>query len=950
MMSDFKIINGVLEKYSGSGGNVVIPDGVRSIGDYAFESCDSLTNVEIPGSVTSIGLRAFRGCSSLTSVVIPDGVRSIGYHVFSECSSLTSVKISDSVTSIGEGAFYGCNSLTSVVIPDGVRSIKMNAFRECSSLTSVRIPDGVRSIGEWAFENCSSLTSVRIPDSVTSIGLRAFYGCSSLTEIVARPRICTPEREVFFSVPFRGQTKFTVRIYPKLSLTIIKEPEIKRELALGYCLTPEKYEEPWAGEYQVYVKSQCKKLLERAKKMNLPEAIRFLEQVEAFVNGEKETKGEKLSPQAKVELLEKIVRENEPDELRAVIDREGPFEFTARALGYACAFGGMETVEILLEAGADFTYELDNAFKRKYKVTQQVSNRYEQLFCYWMNMARGDLCKKQQEDVCRYLGGGSETQLLPERERTRIALDLLKRNTPGFDAEELLYYAILWGSFKLADELQNVDVRLSRERCAILSELDLNNYARRNRMEWEDAVMNMAAADSIKVLTRLLDLLDEQGKKLVISKSEMEQWVENAKCFDGNILRLMVERADVSRVSEKDLMMDFIDHERADFLAVCEQSGWIKGPAQRDKLIDYAMKKNKKQALAWLLDYKNRTADFAAEEEKREKKRMRQLSETSDSASALRKIWSWKKREDGTLCLTSYKGTETEVAIPEKIGNKIVTALEGTFNENKRFSQVIKSVTIPDSVTSIDGAFRGCRGLTNVVIPNSASIGYRAFKDCESLINVTIPDSMTIPAGVTSIKKIEEEAFYGCRSLTNVTIPVGVTSIGKSAFCSCSSLKSVTIPAGVTSIGKGAFYWCHSLTNVTFSVGMTSIEEDAFFSCSSLARVEIPDSVASIGENAFCWCHSLTNVTLSAGMTSIGRGVFCNCDSLTNVTIPASVTSIGESAFFGCSSLAKVEIPASVMSIEEGAFDNCSSLTIYAPAGSYAEQYAKRKHILFETL
>jgi hypothetical protein len=93
---------------------IVIPDGVESIGVGAFSNCSSLTEIVIPDSVESIGDQAFRGCSSLTEIVIPDGVMSIGSYAFYYCSSLTSVVIGDSVTSIGYGAFQGCKNLQTV--------------------------------------------------------------------------------------------------------------------------------------------------------------------------------------------------------------------------------------------------------------------------------------------------------------------------------------------------------------------------------------------------------------------------------------------------------------------------------------------------------------------------------------------------------------------------------------------------------------------------------------------------------------------------------------------------------------------------------------------------------------------------------------------------------------------------------------------------------------------
>jgi len=164
--------------------DLVIPDNVTSIKNYAFSGCSGLTSVTIPDGVTSIGSSAFWGCSGLTSVIIPEGVTSIGGSAFSGCSGLTSVTIPEGVTSIGGYAFYGCSGLTSVIIPEGVTSIGGYAFSYCSGLTSVIIPEGVTSIGNSAFGDCSGLTSVTIPESVTSIGNSAFYRCSGLTSIV----------------------------------------------------------------------------------------------------------------------------------------------------------------------------------------------------------------------------------------------------------------------------------------------------------------------------------------------------------------------------------------------------------------------------------------------------------------------------------------------------------------------------------------------------------------------------------------------------------------------------------------------------------------------------------------------------------------------------------------------------------------------------------------------
>ena len=178
--------------------SVTIPDSVTSIGDSAFLYCEALKSVYITdiGKWATIdfgdhyanplyyaGNLYLNGELVTGELVIPDGVTSIGRCAFYGYDRLTSVTIPDSVTSIGDYAFQVCTSLTSVTIPDSVTSIGVGAFWDCTSLTSVTIPDSVTIIGEIAFQSCGSLTSITIPDSVTSIGERAFRDCTSLTSV-----------------------------------------------------------------------------------------------------------------------------------------------------------------------------------------------------------------------------------------------------------------------------------------------------------------------------------------------------------------------------------------------------------------------------------------------------------------------------------------------------------------------------------------------------------------------------------------------------------------------------------------------------------------------------------------------------------------------------------------------------------------------------------------------
>ena len=203
---EFIIEDGVLETYNGDGGDVIIPEGVTSIGDFAFYRCSGLTSVVIPEGVTSIGFDAFKecsdlisvtipkgvtyifgwafaGCSSLTDIIIPDSVEFMANEVFGECSSLTSVTLPDSLMSIEERMFYECKSLTSITIPESVTSIENSAFESCKNLININIPDGVTHIGDCAFWNCVNLSGITIPESVKYIGDGVFWNCGDIDNV-----------------------------------------------------------------------------------------------------------------------------------------------------------------------------------------------------------------------------------------------------------------------------------------------------------------------------------------------------------------------------------------------------------------------------------------------------------------------------------------------------------------------------------------------------------------------------------------------------------------------------------------------------------------------------------------------------------------------------------------------------------------------------------------------
>lgn len=171
---------------------VSLPYSVTSIGSKAFYNCKSLKSINFPTSIQKYGDRAFANCTALNSVTIEGLMNTkarttatveIGSFAFEGCTNLASVEIPETVSIMGVGVFTGCNELESVSLPETITEISDTMFFGCSELQNVDIPNSVEVIGDGAFAGCMSISNIVIPESVSEIGDQAFSGCSSLTEI-----------------------------------------------------------------------------------------------------------------------------------------------------------------------------------------------------------------------------------------------------------------------------------------------------------------------------------------------------------------------------------------------------------------------------------------------------------------------------------------------------------------------------------------------------------------------------------------------------------------------------------------------------------------------------------------------------------------------------------------------------------------------------------------------
>lgn len=867
---DFVIKNGVLEKYKGTGGDVIIPDGVKSIG-HAFYYCTSLTSVLIPEGVKEIGNFTFYGCKALQYVTIPDSVTHIGESAFGDCQSLTSISIPDSVSSFGGPVFEKhtkvsiretenpkhtlkkdaclvCDGVLvqyvggyqNVIIPDCVKSIGNNAFEYRTSVKQVIIPDGVTNIGSSAFSNCQNLTDIIIPRSVTNIGNSVFCECNSLKSIVIPDGITRIE-----DFTFEGCK----------SLKNISIPGGIAHIgnrAFKYCSSLTSFNMPNSlthiGDSAF---SGCSSL----RAFNLPNTLTHIGAY-AFSG---------CSSVKNIDIPDRVT-----------------------SIG-GCAFANCKSLKSVT-------------------IPSSVTS-----------CGRFDRCNDVEN--IRLLSTHQEGT---ERQTSII------RNISGsdiFDAKSKSAIQAVYAPECLISEIEN-----SKMKFALI----------KGFLEEQEATQNEEAKLAYS------DYMYKQ-KKRVLPLIFAEDRVESLKIY-----------VDAKKVTKANYEKDFLL------------------PAQEAKA---------QQCVAFLMDWIGRNVSIQDVEKQFEK----ELNKNPLSLTELKKIWNFEVSKKGTAKITGYKGTDTTIEIPQKIGDYTVTGLsEELFcpskkQLSKKFAAIreqITKVVIPEGIKSIgDKAFCGCKALQKITIPKSVSkIGNGAVAACPALTEIIVSaDSKHFSSDEYGMlyDKSKTLLIRGSADEAAVAlIPQSVTSIAHSAFYGLSTLAKITLPDQIISIEDQAFFECKHLTNITLPSSLERIGSQAFYECSSLKRIDIPDSVKDLGEEAFYQCEKLTKVKLSSSLSFIAERTFMYCHKLRSIDIPGNVQRIGSCAFYACADMEKAVLSEGVEVVEKDAFAWSRELTeVTLPAslttigprafpltdlklsgkirgipGSYAEKYAKKYDIRFVAL
>ena len=315
--------------------------------------------------------------------------------------------------------------------------------------------------------------------------------------------------------------------------------------------------------------------------------------------------------------------------------------------------------------------------------------------------------------------------------------------------------------------------------------------------------------------------------------------------------------------------------------------------------------------------------------------------------------YTYDVRDDGTIEITKYNGSTSNLNIPSTIDGKQVSYIG---SDSFRGNKYLNSVTIPDSVKVIQSrAFAECSNLSTLKFGKNVEKIYDYVFFQTNITEITLPEKLNHISGIAFlgnfvIKNINVDTKNTNFSSSNgivfskdkkkivlypqgktekeYTIPSTVEEICDSAF-SYAQVESITIPSSVKKFGNYVFS-STNITSITIPSTVTEMGYGPVADCQKLISANIQSKVKVLPYDMFNGCASLKNVTLNDNIEEIYNRAFYGCKSLSNITLPKNLKKIDAGSFYDCSKLNNIKIPSGVRYISNSAFNNNTTLDISA--------------------
>ena len=940
--SDFEITDGVLTKYTGPGGDVVVPEGVTKIGDGVFAWCENLTSVTLPSTLETLGEGLFDHCDQLTSIVDRSGkclktVESIVY-------SADGTKII-AVLATASGEIH---------IAEGVTKIPAALFNSNGRVISIVVPEGVISIGDYAFSWCKKLASVTLPSTLETLGENVFSGSDQLTSIEDKSGKLLKTME---GIVYRADgTRIEV---------VLATASGEIRIADGVTEIPD----------YLFINNS------RVTGVVVPEGVIRIGD-SAFYNCKNLTSV--ALPSTLATLGEGVFEAC--DQLTSIEDKSGKVLKTVDGIVYSA--DGTKIIVVLKSASGEIriaegvTEIPASLFESNSRITgvvvpEGVTIIGDYAFSYCENLASVTL-----PSTLEMLGENvfnSCPNLSNIEDKSGKFLKIVDGIVYSADGTQIKSVTSASGEIRIAEGVTEIPASLFESNSRITGVVVpegvtiIGDYAFSYCENLTSVILPSTLVELgegvFERCNKLTSIVDKSGKFLkvvdgivysadgtkiivVLESASGEIRIAEgiteipASLFGGNSrITGMVVPEGVTIIGDYAFSgcANLASVTLPSTLKILENSAF----QSCGKLISVEIPEGVTSigdlAFGWCANLTSVTLPSTL-------KTLGEGAFTScdNLSSIVDKSGKFIKTEDGIV----YSADGTKIIAVLKSASGEIYIAEGMteipdylFVNNSR----ITGVVVPEGVIRIgDFAFDNCENLISVTLPATLqTLGESVFGSCPQLTSIEdrsgkfikTVDGIVYSADGTQMIAVLKSAsgkihiaqgvvgipdwlFYGNSRINDVIVPEGVVSIGAIAFGECENLTSITLPSSLTVIGKGAI--------PTFTIIRS--EPGVFAHTWAL-------------ENGYTWQSTQQAeskvMKLPAGLKIIRREAFQGSPAECFV-LPDGCVEIGERAFADCAKLRQVKIPASVTAIADNAFEGCGEgLVIVTPKGSMAESFAQ---------
>ena len=965
---------------------VTIKEGVKNVGDFAFNGCSLVSGLAFPESMTDIGRYSFNKCTGLTSVFL-NNVETVGDYAYNECANVSDIDLC-SVKTIGNGSFYNLYKMDSIVIPDSTETIGEKAFYTTQSYNSkVRAfslgsqsESNLKAIGARAFDgNVRYISNIIIPDSVSTLGTYVFGTATNLTDLTIGSEVTADSlrniANIGGSTYYPVLTNVTVRSLYAMTNLYAPSTTIKNLVIDGQT-------ENFVGPFNAGNDTYLSVLNAGSYLYNLKSL--YVTGVDKIGNNSSDTF-------------------RNCTQLTDVVIDESVYELGENAFYYCTSLKNISLNTDVISIG-DYAFYHCTALT-SFAIPENVTSVGNSAFYYCTALSDiivGRSVKTIGEGAFSYCSALTSVEIPSEVKE--LSENLFYNCTSLTDvvlpeglekiSQDAFYKCSKLPNITLPKSLTTIEED-AFSTCSAFVEITIPE----NVTSISSPFSYCSSLKEVTVLTNCVPTgngLWRYGSQLPVEKITFAGNVEtvNSNWISGNsALKTIVFGENVKTIGELAFSGCSALNELTipDNILTIEKSAFVN--------CDGLTEVNLGNGIT-TIGY----GAFSSCDTLTTVNLSNSLTTIGESAFANCVVLAEIVIPDSVTSIAGWAFDNCNALVDITIGTGVETIGTYAFGRTwldydnyKRISN--RTVTFKGPVNSIDTYAFGDE-VEDDYRDSSGSLQYRYyyygnvttlnyygtdddwastyfgneysnpmqyaskeyFND-ELLTNITLTDNLT---------SFSDYAFYNCKSLTDVTIDSDIEKINDTHFAGCPDITNLTISGNVTNIGDSAFSG-KKIENLTLTGNITAIGNSAFSSCSLLKNVVIPDSIETIGSSAFSGCTDLT-VTFNGPVNSIGEYAFgnqkksgdtwyetgnvitlnyygsddgwastyfgsasanpmfsateeyFNGETISDVVVSDAVASISAYAFYNCDDITSVVVPHSVTSIGTDAFYSCDTL------------------------